>query len=242
LRALRWRRGASIALLVVAAFAVGASAVSPMFLAAADDSVLTSVLAHARPGAATVTFVATGSSGALAALHAAADPRFGEPQVYAAPVVAVEGEVELDSPGGTYVAGLFNRSGICGVVKFVSGSCPRGQGEVAISSRSAHASFGAIALGGAGLIALSVGGSLSGAHPDPVAAFAPALLALAAGVLAVRLVALAIRALLPATRDTRLLATFLALRELARRRPSALRRLLPLIAAIAVAVFSVAAG
>ena len=519
-RALRWRRGSSIALLVVAAFAVAGSAIGPLFLSAADDSVLTSIISNAAPGSATVTLISSGGRSADSALRAAAATasRQGNTRFLAPPVESADAGVQFSAPGGTFTASLYAKSGSCRRLTFVAGSCPRKVGDVALSSRSAKAGatavgralvvgapgakpgrkverlrivgiyrlpatvandywedrnefdfgppphpgqppqldpliaspatvlssialgvqpqfiadlnlrpgtlrsgqvgsldsslstfrtnlarhgsvtvstglFGlfaesrhdakqmdavvaaivvqlvllsllvvyslvsigsrdrwleaeianrrgftrwsmlrvavgepiaillvalpigfalawaasavaasrllvagtpvgptglsllaavggfvggvaaavvaswdlwhgatrpgqtaarrgsfvaaadaaAIALGTAGLIALSVGGSLSGTRPDPVAALAPALLALAAGVLAVRLLALAIRGLMNPTEDSRFLATFLALRELSRRRPSALRRLLPLIAAIAVAVFAVAA-
>jgi putative ABC transport system permease protein len=518
-RALRWRRSSSISLCVVAAFAVAAAAIGPMFLASADNSVLTTALAQAPPGTAAVTLIASGRLATFRQLVAAAShtSRLGNPRALGRPLVSAEGGVQFDSHDGTFAASLYSRTGLCGQLHFVAGSCPHHVGDVAISTRSAtqtrarigdslsvrapgvtsgppvevrvvgvyappavtetsywegrnefdfvppkrrgaleqldplvteqatvlaairldvepqfiadfnllvgtiragemnslddalHAdqttldrttsialSTGlfalfastrhdetqmdevvaaialqlvllsllvvyslvsvssrdrwleaeianrrgftrwsllrvavgeplavltvalpvgialawagaaiaahylfvagssdtpdvlsvlagiggfvggvvaavvaswnlwhgtaratdratrrdalvaagdavAVALGVVGLTALAVGGSLSGTHPDPVAAFAPALLALAGGVLAVRLAVVVIQALLHPTQDSRFVASFLALRELSRRRPSVLRRLLPLIAAIAVVVFSVAA-
>ncbi len=97
----------------------------------------------------------------------------------------------------------------------------------------------AVALAGAGLIGLSTRGSLGVAHPDPIAALAPGLLAVGAGVLGLRLAAVAIRAAVPATRNSRHIAGFLAVREVARRRPEVLRQLLPLTVAVVLVSFAV---
>ena len=517
--ALRWRRGSSISLWVVAVFAVAASAIGPMFLASADNSVLTSALAQATPGTTAVTLITSGREPTFAQLQAAAShiSHLGKPLALEKPLISAEGGSQFAENGGLYSASLYSRTGICGQLHMITGTCPQHANDVALSTRSARqtgakvgttlsvrapgvssglpvqtvrvvgiysvpttintsywegrnefdfapprrkgeleqldpmittqttvlssikldvepqfiadinvvpgtlptgqmdsldnalhaeqttldrttsvglstglfrlfaatrhndnqmdevvaaialqlvllsllvvyslvsvssqdrwleaeianrrgftrwsmlrvavgeplailtialpigiglawagssiaarhlfvagasvtpsglsvlaglggfvggvvaafvasrglwrgaganaraarrgslvaaADAAAIALGVVGLTALAVGGSLNGSHPDPVAAFAPALLALAAGVLAVRLAALAVQALLHPTQDSRFVASFLALRELSRRRPSVLRRLLPLIAAIAVVVFSVAA-
>jgi putative ABC transport system permease protein len=96
----------------------------------------------------------------------------------------------------------------------------------------------ALALALTGLIALVTRGSLSGAHADPLAALAPGLLALGAGVIGLRLAALVIRAVIARSGESSRVAWFLALRQIGRR-PSVLRQLLPLTAATAVLLFAV---
>jgi hypothetical protein len=96
----------------------------------------------------------------------------------------------------------------------------------------------AIVLALAGLLALATRGSLDTSHTDALALLAPGLLALGAGVIALRLVfglvALGIRR----TAESPRIASFLALRELGRR-PRVLRQALPLAAAVTVCLFAV---
>ncbi len=99
----------------------------------------------------------------------------------------------------------------------------------------------AVALAVTGLVALSARGALDGNRSDPVAAVAPALLALGAGVVGLRIAGLVVRGGVAATRDSRRVALFLAVRAVARGRPAALRRVLGLTAAVALAVFAVSA-
>ena len=96
----------------------------------------------------------------------------------------------------------------------------------------------AVALALAGLIALATHGSLDGTHANPLAALAPGLLALGAGVIGLRLMAALVRLLVRASHESRHVAWFLALRRLARR-PEVLRRLFPLAAATGIVLFAV---
>ncbi len=96
----------------------------------------------------------------------------------------------------------------------------------------------AVALALTGLLSLATKGSLSGSHADPLAALAPGLLALGAGVIGLRLAAVVIRAVIARNGETSRVAWFLALRQIGRR-PSVLRQLLPLTAATAVLLFAV---
>ena len=109
----------------------------------------------------------------------------------------------------------------------------RRSGQVAAAVDSA-----AIVLALAGLLALSTGGALRGSHTDPLASLAPGLLALGAGVLGLRLALVVIGVAVKRTAESKNVAWFLALRQIARR-PSAMRQLLPLTVATALVLFAV---
>jgi putative ABC transport system permease protein len=114
-------------------------------------------------------------------------------------------------------------------------------GEVTARTRSASAAIDAlaVALAAAGLVALVGRGSLNGSSNDPVASLAPGLLAIGAGVIGLRLIGLLLTAGVRATRLSPRVALSLALREMSRRRPSVLRQVLPLTAAVVLTVFAV---
>ncbi len=109
----------------------------------------------------------------------------------------------------------------------------RRSGQVAAAVDSA-----AIVLALAGLLALAGGGALRGSHTDPLASLAPGLLALGAGVLGLRLALVLIGVAVRRTSESKNVAWFLALRQIARR-PSAMRQLLPLTVATALVLFAV---
>jgi putative ABC transport system permease protein len=106
------------------------------------------------------------------------------------------------------------------------------------SSRSSVAvlalDISAIALALAGLLALATRGS----NADALALLAPGLLALGAGVIAVRLAVVGIGIGICRTAESPRISSFLALRELGRR-PAVLRQALPLAAAVTVCVFAI---
>jgi putative ABC transport system permease protein len=96
----------------------------------------------------------------------------------------------------------------------------------------------AIALALAGLLALATEGSLDATHTNAFALLAPGLLALGAGVVALRLVLVLIALGIRRTGESTRIASFLALRELGRR-PAVLRQALPLAAAVTICLFAV---
>jgi putative ABC transport system permease protein len=96
----------------------------------------------------------------------------------------------------------------------------------------------AVALAVTGLASLLTKGSLNGAKSNPLALLAPGFLTLGASVMGLRLAAVAVKVLIARTGESTHVAWFLALRQIGRR-PSVLRRLLPLAAATAVLLFSV---
>jgi putative ABC transport system permease protein len=96
----------------------------------------------------------------------------------------------------------------------------------------------AVALTVIGLLELLSKSSLSASRADTLALLAPGMLTLGATLLGLRLVGLSVKGLIARTGDTTHVAWFLALRQIGRR-PTTLRRLLPLAAATAVLLFAV---
>ncbi len=96
----------------------------------------------------------------------------------------------------------------------------------------------AVTIAVAGLIELEVGGVLNSGRPNPLSVLAPTLLAVAAAVMTVRLLPFLARPLARWTRDSRRLATFLAVRQLLRR-PAETRAVLVVAVAVCIAVFAV---
>ncbi len=96
-----------------------------------------------------------------------------------------------------------------------------------------------LAVAGVALIGASTSGALS-SHSNPIAAAAPAVVALATSVIAVRIVGYLCRRLTAATLDSSAVATFLAVRRVGRR-PGALREGRTLVIAVGLACFAVCA-
>jgi putative ABC transport system permease protein len=96
----------------------------------------------------------------------------------------------------------------------------------------------AVTLAVAGLIELEVGGVLNSGKPNPLSVLAPTLLAVAAAVVALRLLPFPLRGLARWTRDSPRLATFLAVRQLLRR-PDDARPVLLVAVALSIAAFAV---
>ena len=97
----------------------------------------------------------------------------------------------------------------------------------------------AVTIAVAGLIELEAGGVLNSGKPNPLSVLAPTLLAVAAAVMTLRLLPYLARGLARWTRDSRRLATFLAVRQLLRR-PAEARAMLLVAVAVSIAAFAVA--
>jgi hypothetical protein len=97
----------------------------------------------------------------------------------------------------------------------------------------------AITLALAALIELGVTGVLAGNRSDPVAAFAPGLIALGLAVVGVRLVPLLCRMAMRPTRNSKRVASFLAVRQVARR-PFLLRQIVLVAVAFSLICFAAA--
>ena len=97
----------------------------------------------------------------------------------------------------------------------------------------------AVTIAVAGLVELEAGGVLNSGKPNPLSVLAPTLLAVAAAVVALRLLPLLARLLARWTRDSRRVATFLAVRQLLRR-PAEARAVLLVAVAVSIAAFALA--
>ncbi|MGH7643036.1 MAG: FtsX-like permease family protein [Candidatus Dormibacteria bacterium] len=96
----------------------------------------------------------------------------------------------------------------------------------------------AIALAGAGLLELGTAGVLNGSRPNPIALFAPGLIAVGVAVPGVRLLPLACRYAMRRTRYSKRVGLGLAVRQVMRR-PAVLRQVLILTVAVALASFAI---
>jgi putative ABC transport system permease protein len=96
----------------------------------------------------------------------------------------------------------------------------------------------AVTIAVAGLIELEVGGVLNAGKPNPLSVLAPTLLAVAAAVVALRLLPFLLRRLAWWTRDSPSVATFLTVRQLLRR-PAEARAVLLVAVAVSIAAFAV---
>ena len=96
----------------------------------------------------------------------------------------------------------------------------------------------ALALAIAGIVELLAAGVLSGSQPNPLAAFAPGLVAVAVAVVGVRVLPWLCSFLVRWTRNSRWMATGLAVRQVVRR-PTSLRQITVLAIATGLACFAV---
>lgn len=96
----------------------------------------------------------------------------------------------------------------------------------------------AVALAGVAFVEVAAAGVSSGSHTDPLAAFAPGLLAFGVGVLGARLLPVIARSAVPMTRHSRWVGTTLAVRRVARRAELS-RHIVLMALAIGLATFAV---
>lgn len=141
--ALRWRAGSSVVFFVVAFSAVAAATAGPVYLAAADQSVLTHVVVPLPPySTGLIVNQQPGQAVSEASFEHALVFKSRSPSgqaFFAKPIfTALAGAGILSASGGELaVADVVSRSGDCQRLAFVHGHCPSGPGEVAMSTRSA---------------------------------------------------------------------------------------------------------
>ena len=134
---------------------------------------------------------------------------------------------------------------ICAVLGLSSMRLLRSFGLAASSPQSAGSrsrvviDVSILALSVVALVGAATSGALS-SHTNPVAAAAPAVVALGTSVIAIRIVEYLCRRLSAATLDSSAVAVFLAVRQIGRR-PTALREGRTLVIAVALACFAVSA-
>ena len=142
LAALRWRALSSTIMVAVGAAAVFAAASGPIYVHAADQSILDARLLAGAPGTG-LTIIPSGSQ-PLRSLRRATSAVPKAPSGAAAfgrPIVSTDVEVTTVSTrdGQPFVTDLVSRTGVCGYLHVISGTCPRRPGQVALSDRSARA-------------------------------------------------------------------------------------------------------
>jgi putative ABC transport system permease protein len=142
-RSLRWRLGASLIMVTVATVGIAAASFGPIFLRGGDQSVLRSTLNAADPSNVGLTLLTVNDHVTPAQLHSAAEAVPSVPggqAVYGSMIVTADAAIETEAVGTkqVFTADLVARSGMCGHLVFITGSCPQGRGEVAISQRSAQ--------------------------------------------------------------------------------------------------------
>lgn len=144
-RSLRWRAGASLTLLLVATGATLAAAGGPIYIHGADETVLHGVLDQAPVPDRGLTLAAPlgiyGDTPASLIGHVdsaeAAMGKFGLHQWFGIGVRTVQSAVDVSNPNQHFDAELVSRQESCAHLTLTAGRCPSGQGEVAISDRSA---------------------------------------------------------------------------------------------------------
>lgn len=146
LRGMWFRRGVSLAVLVVAALVVGGAVTGPLFLRAAGESVLHDTLNQALPigrivsdrmsspvKARPLAQVAKASRHKLAAL-----PTLD--RLFTPPVSSLQVQAVVGRPGVTGASAvLAYREGVCAHVRMVSGRCAEQPGSVMVSAKTADA-------------------------------------------------------------------------------------------------------
>ncbi|HXY44311.1 MAG TPA: FtsX-like permease family protein [Acidimicrobiales bacterium] len=145
MRAIEWRLGSSMAFFAVAAVAVAAATTGPLYLTAADQSIVTSGLASVPANQTGVTITQSPSSqqglgGVLAAASTVpGGSGTGAAQRFGPAIVTTDLASSVYSPVAGRPDGIefVYRTGACGEVRMVAGHCPTTSDEVALSVRSA---------------------------------------------------------------------------------------------------------
>lgn len=141
LQALRFRRGVSASVLIVAAVTVGAAAVGPVFARAGSESMLRDRLLNSPVSATGIRVQQNGppTPSALAGLEGRLPPVRAVPG-YPTRIRSLQLDGALARPRDNVVVATSRfvwREGACGHLRFLKGGCPTMLGAVAVSTRSA---------------------------------------------------------------------------------------------------------
>lgn len=147
LRGLRARRWSSLALFLTGLLTVAAATLGPLYARAAGETVLTDTLTAATPSQTGVHLQTATDLTDTAALDApvARAPAAGFDRAYPTRVVGVRADAMVNAAGGgepAQTTRMVWRQGFCAHLVFVSGRCPTGAGEAAISSRTLDGGYG----------------------------------------------------------------------------------------------------
>lgn len=143
-RALSWRAGSSLVFLSVAIVSVAAAAAGPIYLAAADQSVLQAHLAGPPPELLGYTVAAAPggpslSVAELAAITTTIPGGSGGKNRFAPALITEDLPAATRDPasGNSDGLDLEARTGVCRELTFTAGSCPVGDDQVVLSTRTA---------------------------------------------------------------------------------------------------------
>jgi putative ABC transport system permease protein len=149
LRALWWRRGLSVATLLVAAITIGAGSLGPLYSRAADESTLHDALTSAQ-GPASLHYSFTRAIQTESDLTATAElgPKPGSIRGFPTTTVATMIQTEASIPSqvrdvgtGPYTEFVW-REGACAQVVLTAGHCPNAPGQLMVSERTAQGDYG----------------------------------------------------------------------------------------------------
>lgn len=136
LRALWFRRGVSLAVLLVATITTAAAAAGAMYLRAGGESVLRDALTSAPVSASgiDVSFADLPQHDPLRALRAEV-AKAGVPFAHRRQVLSLQNNMTLGSALGPARTRLMWRDGACGHLRIVRGHCPTGPQDALVSTR-----------------------------------------------------------------------------------------------------------
>ncbi len=156
IRALKWRAAANAALLAVATLAILAAAAGPLYLGAADDTVLHATLQAGGPGPDAITAASLGDSYTGEDLARAAlqlEHHYPVRGRYGTGVLTIDVGLAPDTD-------LVARPGVCQHLQFIAGRCASQSGQVETTAYTAglvHARLGKLFEAPGGLRLLLVG-------------------------------------------------------------------------------------
>lgn len=147
LRALWWRRGLSLATLLVAAITIGAGCLGPLYARAADESTLRDALiSDAGPGSLHFTFPRDIQTESDLQLTADQGPKPGSipgfPRTNLGITINTKASTPDQSDGSGPVTQFAWRQDICAHVTFATGTCPSAPGQVMVSERTVQSGYG----------------------------------------------------------------------------------------------------
>ena len=148
-RAIRWRAGSSITMLVVAAAAILVAAFGPMYAQSADESIVRSTLAHSAVPDRGLTLTVDLPVRSFEAVQSPGDRAFEATRImsergfgawFGAPITTEAAGVRLpptkDETSG-FAADLVSRSGVCAHLQLTAGRCATQTNDAMLSDRSA---------------------------------------------------------------------------------------------------------
>jgi len=174
LRALWFRRGVSLAVLLVAVVTVAAAAAGPLYLRAGGESVLRDALSAPPPDVTGLDVIVMGGTQDPVLEHArTAVAVSGVPRGYPRQILSLQVALKVrGTPGfNDGQTRLMWRDGACGHLRIVAGRCPTGAQDVLVSQRTQQATGRRLGQAFTGCTTAPLGAAMcrvSGAEPPLV--------------------------------------------------------------------------